>query len=85
MRLTTSSVFVRFTAANHPVDNQRLDDWADRLVFWIENGLEEIDFFIHQNADVENPLLANSFRDKMTERLGKDISVSLKTDNPTLF
>ncbi|MCB0755332.1 MAG: DUF72 domain-containing protein [Flavobacteriales bacterium] len=85
MRLTTPSVFVRFTAANHPVDDQRLDDWADRLASWIANGLEEIDFFIHQNADVENPLLASSFRDKMTDRLGRDINAKLETSNPTLF
>lgn len=85
MRLTTPSVFVRFTAADHPIDDQRLDDWANRLALWVENGLEEIDFFIHQNADVENPLLANSFRGKMIERLGQDISVKLQSDSTTLF
>jgi uncharacterized protein YecE (DUF72 family) len=70
MRLTTPSVFVRFTAANHPVDFKRLDDWVDRLATWSEQGLQEIDFFVHQNAETENPLLATYFIKKMNEQLG---------------
>ena len=80
MRLTTSSVFIRFTAADHPIDFQRLDDWVDRLVHWIELGLQEIDFFIHQNADTENPLLASYFIEKMNKRLGFDLKIPATLD-----
>ena len=70
MRLTTPSVFVRYTGANHSSDYTRLDDWVDRLEIWAEMGLQEIDFFIHQNMEKESPLLAAYFIKKMNERLG---------------
>ena len=80
MRLTTPNVFVRFTAANHPIDFKRLDDWVDRLTEWSEQGLQEIDFFIHQNADIENPLLATYFIEKMNERLGFELKIPATLD-----
>lgn len=80
MRLTTPNVFVRFTAADHPIDFKRLDDWVDRLVEWSEQGLQEIDFFIHQNADKENPLLATYFIEKMNERLGFELKIPATLD-----
>lgn len=70
MRLTTPSVFIRYTGANHSSDYTRLDDWVDRLEKWAEMGLQEIDFFVHQNMEKESPLLAAYFIEKMNERLG---------------
>lgn len=75
MRLTTPSVFVRFTAANHTSDFQRLDDWVERLVHWVDLGLNEIDFFIHQNAEKENPLLASYFIEKVNKRIGTELPI----------
>lgn len=75
MRLTTPSVFIRYTGANHASDYTRLADWVERLVHWSELGIKEIDFFVHQNMEVESPLLAAYFIEKMNERLGLSLSV----------
>ncbi len=75
MRLTTPSVFIRFTGADHPSDYNRLNDWVDRLERWVELGLKEIDFFVHQNADTENPLLAGYLIEKLNARLGFSLKI----------
>jgi len=75
MRLTTPSAFVRFTGANHASDRTRLDDWVERLVHWDSLGIREVDFFVHQNMELESPLLAAYFIDKTNERLGLGLKV----------
>lgn len=68
MRLTTQSVFVRFTGAVHQSDTRRLDDWVERLAKWADLGIKEIAFFIHQNAEKESTSLAAYFLEKMNAR-----------------
>ena len=75
MRLTTPSAFIRFTGANHPSDRTRLDDWVDRLEHWAAIGIREVDFFVHQNMELESPLLAAYFIEQMNERLGLGLKV----------
>ena len=75
MRLTTPNCFVRYTGANHPSDYKRLDDWVSRLATWKEQGIEEIDFFVHQNVELESPLLAAYFVEKLNATLGMDLHV----------
>jgi len=75
MRLTTPNCFVRYTGANHPSDYTRLDDWINRLATWKKQGIEEVDFFIHQNVELESPLLASYFVEKLNAILGTDIHV----------
>jgi uncharacterized protein YecE (DUF72 family) len=73
MRLTTPTAFVRYVGANHPSDYTRLDEWVERLAVWIENGLENLYFFIHQNIEKESPLLAAHFIKKLNERCGLNV------------
>jgi len=75
MRLTTPNCFVRYTGANHPSDYARLDDWIERLAVWKEQGIEEIDFFIHQNVELQSPLLAAYFVEKLNATLGTDLHI----------
>ncbi len=76
MRLTTPSAFVRYVGANDPEsDRKRLDEWVVRLKSWVEMGLEEIDFFVHQNHELESPLLAAEFIRKVNKALGTDLNV----------
>ncbi|WP_028295527.1 DUF72 domain-containing protein [Olivibacter sitiensis] len=65
MRLTTASAFVRYVGANHPTDYQRLDDWLQRIAEWRKEGLQSLYFFIHQNVELESPLLAAYFIGKL--------------------
>lgn len=75
MRLTTDRAFVRFTAGDYEGDNARLDDWVDRISNWKANGITEVGFFIHQNTEKENPMLANYFIDKLNATLGTELHI----------
>jgi len=75
MRMTTPFAFVRYVGANdQQSDRKRLDDWVDRLKIWTDQGLRDIYFFIHQNIEVESPLLSAYF----IERLNKTLNIGLK-------
>ncbi|MFV0590927.1 MAG: DUF72 domain-containing protein [Draconibacterium sp.] len=70
MRLTTPSAFIHYVGANHPSDYTRLDDWVERIENWVENGLENLYFFVHQNEEKESPQLAAHFIQQLNEKLG---------------
>lgn len=58
MRLTTPKAFIRYVGANDPQsDRERLDDWIIRLKSWIDMGIRDIYFFVHQNIELESLLL----------------------------
>ena len=65
MRLTNPIAFIRYVGANHETDYTRLDDWVERLKLWQEQGIKEIDFFIHQNIEKESTLLSAYFIKKL--------------------
>lgn len=76
MRLTTPSAFVRYVGANDPTsDRARLDEWVARLKSWAEQGLEDVHFFVHQNHELESPLLAAGFIKKLNAALGMRLQV----------
>ncbi|MDD7885774.1 DUF72 domain-containing protein [Flavivirga sp. 57AJ16] len=75
MRLTNATAFIRYVGTNHPTDYSRLDDWVERLKFWKDSGIKEIDFFIHQNIEKESPLLSAYFIRKINQELGYSLSI----------
>ena len=81
MRLTNNETFIRFVGANHPSDYKRLDDWVIRLKEWTILGLENIHFFIHQNLEVESPLLAAHFIKKINKELGVNLKIPNEKNN----
>lgn len=86
MRLTNNEAFIRFVGANHKSDYERLDDWVERLTIWNENGLTNINFFVHQNMEVESPLLAGYLTKKLNHRFNYDLTVpTTLTTPPSLF
>ncbi|UIR57189.1 DUF72 domain-containing protein [Sphingobacterium sp. SRCM116780] len=82
MRLTTPIAFVRYVGANHPSDYQRLDDWIQVIKQWRAAGLQKLYFFIHQNIEVESPLLATYFIDQLNKEFDLNLRGPHKT---TLF
>lgn len=78
MRLTTSTAFIRYVGANHPTDYTRLDEWIPTLVKWKEAGLQQLFFFIHQNIEVESPLLAAHFIEKLNKAIGTSLPIPQK-------
>jgi len=61
MRLTTPNAFIRFVGTNSKSDFKRLNQWAERIKLWKNEGLENLYFFVHQNHEKESPLLAKYF------------------------
>lgn len=84
MRLTTPFAFVRYVGANHPSDYDRLDAWVDIIKEWKEAGLQKLYFFIHQNIEVESPLLAAHFIKKLNAEIGTDLNIPNESQ-PALF
>ncbi len=91
MRLTTPTAFIRYVGANHPSDYGRLDEWIKTIVEWKEAGLQQLYFFIHQNIEVESPLLAAHFIKKLNKAIGTNLHIPKNPDEgkpekgPTLF
>jgi uncharacterized protein YecE (DUF72 family) len=75
MRLTTPTAFIRYNGANVDSDYTRLDDWFDRLKLWIEAGIENIYFFVHQNHEEASPLLSTHLIGRMNDELGMGLQV----------
>ena len=87
MRLTNDEAFVRYVGANHSSDYNRLDDWIQRIRKWKDEGLKHLHFFVHQNMEVESPLLSAYFIEKLNVEFGSELKVpeTLKTNTNNLF
>lgn len=78
MRLTTSTAFVRYVGDNHGCDYTRLDPWVERIVKWKKEGLKELYFFLHQNHELESPLLSAYFIERLNKKLGVKLHIPEK-------
>ncbi|WP_418511264.1 DUF72 domain-containing protein [Corallibacter sp.] len=85
MRLTNATAFVRYVGANHESDYTRLEDWVKRLNSWQEQGIKEIDFFIHQNIEKESPLLSAYFIKQLNSTLGCNLKIPNDNQQQTLL
>ena len=78
MRLTTPKAFIRYVGANnHQSDRDRLNDWIIRLRSWVDQGLRDIYFFVHQNIEMESPLLSAYF----IQQINKEFGMTMKIPN----
>ncbi|WP_438422913.1 DUF72 domain-containing protein [Aquimarina macrocephali] len=75
MRLTNDEAFVRYVGANHETDYTRLDDWVKRLSTWKDQGINQIHFFVHQNLEVESPLLSKYFIKELNAHIGTQLGL----------
>ncbi|MFS4447677.1 DUF72 domain-containing protein [Maribacter sp. 2307UL18-2] len=87
MRLTNNEAFIRYVGANHPTDYDRIEDWVLKLEDWIGKGLKNIHFFVHQNMELESPLLSVRFITELNKKLGCDLKIpkTLHDSGPSLF
>lgn len=80
MHLPVAKTFVRFVAnLLHPTDYNRLDAWAERLTYWINNGLQELYFFVHMPDEMYGPELVAYLIDKLNP------ACDLHLQNPTFL
>lgn len=77
-RLTGPEAFVRWVGANHPSDMDRLDEWLIRIKKWRKEGLQKLYFFVHQNLEVESPLLATHFIEELNKAFKLSLTIPAK-------
>ncbi|MFT2011187.1 DUF72 domain-containing protein [Pontibacter sp. 13R65] len=66
MRLTTPVAMVRFVGNGlHPTDYSRIDAWVERLQHWLEAGLQQLYFFVHEPDNTVAPDLAMYLIEKL--------------------
>ncbi|MCS6969166.1 MAG: DUF72 domain-containing protein [Cytophagales bacterium] len=73
-RLTTGKTLIRFVGNGlHPSDYTRIDAWVERLKEWIDKGVEQVYFFVHEPNNALAPQLANYLINKLNERVGTSL------------
>lgn len=86
MRLSTTKVLIRFNGCNlHPSDFQRLDAWAGRLQEWVDAGLQEVHFFMHQSEQGYGADLALYLIRKLNENAALALPEPVWYGEPVLF
>lgn len=71
MHLPVSKAFIRYVGNSlHATDYTRSDAWVDRIKYWIENGLEELYFFMHMHDEAYSPELTVYLVDKLNAACG---------------
>lgn len=74
--LTQSVSLIRFVGNKlHTTDYQRIDAWCERIKKWLTLGLEEVYFFSHQTDNIESPVIAQYFYEKMQSILNFPIEM----------
>ena len=69
MELPVPRAFIRFVSnREHPSNYTRLDAWVERLGQWLESGLQELYFIVHNPDDVLCPELSDYFTQQMNNR-----------------
>jgi uncharacterized protein YecE (DUF72 family) len=86
MRLTTPVAFIRFSGnAPHKSDYIRIDQWAERISEWINQGLKECYFFVHQHDDQYSPEICAYFIERLNVNAGLNLSAPRFLDELKLF
>jgi uncharacterized protein YecE (DUF72 family) len=71
VHLTTNKAFIRFVGNSlDKTDYTRIDEWCERIRYWIENGLQELYFFMHMHNEAKSPELTVYLADKLNSTCG---------------
>lgn len=83
MHLTVPKAFIRYVGNSlHPTDYTRVNDWIGRMQYWLDNGLEELYFFMHMHDEAFSPELTVYMVDRLNAACGlKLIKPTFVTEN----
>ncbi len=74
MYLTIPKTFIRYVGNSlHMTDYTRIDIWVERLKYWLDNGLEELYFFMHMHEEAYSPELTVYLVEKLNTECGLDL------------
>jgi len=87
MQLTIPKAFIRYVGNSlHPTDYTRINEWVDRVKYWIEEGMEEVYFFMHMHDEAYSPELTVYMVDKLNAACGLNLKKpEFVKKSPTLF
>lgn len=76
MDLTNKHAFIRFVGNDlHETDYTRINDWVAKIGGWLDAGLEELNFFMHQRDEKNTPILLTYFIEKLNSNYSLGIKV----------
>ena len=74
MHLTIPKAFIRYVGNSlHATDYKRIDEWVNRMKYWLDSGLKELYFFMHMHDEATSPELTVYLVDKMNKELGLNL------------
>jgi len=74
MHLPVSKAFIRYVGNSlHKTDFTRSDAWVKRIKYWLENGLQELYFFMHMHDEATSPELTVYLVDKLNKECGLNL------------
>ena len=74
MRLTIPKAFIRYVGNSlHRTDFTRSDVWVQRMKYWLDQGLQELYFFMHMHDEATSPELTVYLVDKLNKECGLDL------------
>ncbi|WEK36561.1 MAG: DUF72 domain-containing protein [Candidatus Pseudobacter hemicellulosilyticus] len=74
MELTIPKAFIRYVGNSmHPTDAPRMDAWVERMKYWLDNGLEEIYYFMHTKDEILAPEMISYLVDRMNPAFGMQL------------
>jgi uncharacterized protein YecE (DUF72 family) len=86
MKLTAPVAFIRFVGNNlHPTDLTRIDNWVDRVKSWMDKGLREIYFYVHNHEEIYSPELCKYAIELFNKKCGSDLEQPKLINVNTLF
>lgn len=75
MHLPIPKAFIRYVGNSlHPTDYTRSDAWIKRLQYWLQQGLEEVYFFMHMHNEATSPELTVYLADAINKQLGLQLT-----------
>lgn len=86
MHLTIPKAFIRYVGNSlHPTDFTRIDAWIERMKFWLDNGMEELYFFMHMHDEAYSPELTVYLVDKMNAACGLNLKKQSLLNSNNLY
>jgi uncharacterized protein YecE (DUF72 family) len=75
MHLTIPKAFIRYVGNSlHLTDEPRCDVWVKRMKYWLDNGLQELYFFMHMHDEATSPELTVYLVDRMNKEMGLNLN-----------
>lgn len=83
MYLTLPKVFIRYVGNSlHHTDYTRIDAWVERMKYWLDNGINDIYFFMHMHNEARSPDLTVDLVDKLNAACGLNLIKPKFVDKP---